>query len=156
MPTLTPCLNTSTIRPAPLQTKIEAAAAAGFRAIELWNDDITAFLQQGGTPAGVLDLLRAHSLTVPSIIAVMGWIGCAPEQREAQRAEAIRRIQQARDVGSPTIVASPPMGTVDVARAAADYRELLAMGREFGVLASMEFLGFVEQINSIPAAWEIV
>jgi sugar phosphate isomerase/epimerase len=156
MPTLTPCLNASTIRPAPLLTKIEAAAAAGFRAIELWNDDVTAFVEGGGSLAQVGERLASAGLSVPSVIAVMGWIGCPAGERDERRREAVRRMEQAKALGSPFIVASPPMGRADVAQAAADYRELLQIGRDVGIRPSMEFLGFVDQINSIPAAWEIV
>ncbi len=43
------CLNTSTIRPTPLLEKIEIAGKAGYSAIEPWNDEITAYLEQGGS-----------------------------------------------------------------------------------------------------------
>ena len=41
------CLNTSTIRPTPLLEKIRLAGQAGYSAIEPWNDEITAYLEQG-------------------------------------------------------------------------------------------------------------
>jgi sugar phosphate isomerase/epimerase len=151
-----PCLNTSTIRPASLVDKIQAAARAGFRAIEPWNDDVDAYLKGGGTMESLKALLREHGLSVPSVIAVMGWIGCSDAERDTRRAEAIRRIEQAAALGAPHIVASPPGGTVDLDRAARDYRELLQLGKERGIRPSMEFLGFVQQINNINAAWEIV
>jgi len=72
-----PCFNTSTIRPTPLMEKIRLAGAAGFRAIELWNDDVTAYLAGGGTMEEIRGALRSAGLTVPSVIAVLGWIGCA-------------------------------------------------------------------------------
>ena len=34
------CLNTSTIRPTPLLEKIRIAGAAGYQAIEPWNDEV--------------------------------------------------------------------------------------------------------------------
>ena len=43
------CLNTSTIRPTPLLEKIRIAGAAGYQAIEPWNDEITDYLEQGGS-----------------------------------------------------------------------------------------------------------
>jgi sugar phosphate isomerase/epimerase len=43
------CLNSSTIRPAPLSEKIRIANAVGYKAIELWHDDIDLYLLQGGT-----------------------------------------------------------------------------------------------------------
>ena len=59
-----PCLNTSTIRPASLVDKINAAAQAGFRAIEPWNDDVDTYLKQGGTWEALKGLLRERGLTV--------------------------------------------------------------------------------------------
>src|SRR5436190_1033866 len=99
-----PCLNTSTIRPAPLVDKVNAAAAAGFRAIEPWYDDVDAYQAGGGTIESLQALLREKNLSVVSEIAVMGWVGCADSERDAQRTEAIRRIEQAAAIGSPHIV----------------------------------------------------
>jgi sugar phosphate isomerase/epimerase len=151
-----PCLNTSTIRPASLVTKIEAAATAGFRAIEPWNDDVDAHLAAGGTIEEIQALLRRHGLTVPSMIAIMGFVGNDEPGRDARLAEARRRMLQAKALGSPFIVASPPLGRTDLARCGADYAELLELGREVGLRPAMEFLGFVDQVNSIAVAREIM
>src|SRR5205809_12188 len=71
-------------------------------------------------------------------------------------APLVDKIEEAAALGAPHIVASPPGGTVDLDRAARDYREVLQFGKARGIRPSMEFLGFVEQINNINAAWEIV
>jgi sugar phosphate isomerase/epimerase len=136
--------------------KIEAAAAAGFRAIEPWNDDVDAHLASGGSLAEIQELLARHRLEVPSMIAIMGFVGNEAPGRAERLAEARRRMQQARDLGSPFIVASPPMGRADLQRCGADYAALLELGREIGVRPAMEFLGFVEHVNSIPVAREIM
>lgn len=151
-----PCLNTSTLRPASLMDKIDAAAAAGFRAVELWNGDVFDFLDAGGTLQQVRERLQGHGLTVPSMIAIMGFVGNEDPGRAERLGEARRRMEQARDLGASFIVASPPMGRTDLARCGDDYAELLALGREIGIRPAMEFLGFVEQVNSIAAAREIM
>jgi 2-keto-myo-inositol isomerase len=151
-----PCLNTSTIRPAGLVDKIEAAAAAGFRAIEPWNDDVDAYLATGGTMEELTDRLRSHGLIIPSMIAIMGFVGNDAPGREARLTEAGRRMQQAKDLGSPFIVASPPMERADLAQCGRDYAELLSLGRGIGIRPAMEFLGFVEHVNSIATAREIM
>lgn len=151
-----PCLNTSTLRPASLPDKIHAAADAGFKAVELWNDDLDGFLVGGGSLEEVRDLLADCGLIVPSVIAVMGFVGNAEAGRGERLAEARRRMEQAREMGAPFIVASPPMGRTDLARCADDYAELLNLGREVGVRPAMEFLGFVEQVNNIAAVREIM
>jgi sugar phosphate isomerase/epimerase len=151
-----PCLNASTIRPAPLPDKIDAAAAAGFRAIELWNDDVTAYLEAGGTMNDLRARLNDHGLTVPSVIAIMGFVGNEEPGRTERLGEARRRMEQARDLGAPFIVASPPMGRADPNRCGDDYGELLELGRLVGIRPAMEFLGFVEQVNNIRSARTIM
>lgn len=151
-----PCLNTSTIRPASLMDKIDAAAAAGFRAVELWNEDVLAYVASGGTLGQVRDRLEEYGLIVPSMIAIMGFVGNDEPGREKRAGEARRRMEQARDLGAPFIVASPPLGRTDLARCGDDYAELLAMGREVGIRPAMEFLGFVEHVNSIRSVREIM
>jgi len=151
-----PCLNTSTIRPASLPDKIDAAAGAGFRAVELWNEDVFAYLKGGGTLDEVKERLTRHGLTVPSMIAIMGFVGNDDPGRELRLREARRRMEQARDLGAPFIVASPPLDMTDLARCGRDYAELLALGREVGIRPAMEFLGFVRHVNSIAAVREIM
>jgi 2-keto-myo-inositol isomerase len=151
-----PCLNTSTIRPASVMDKIDAAAAAGFKAIELWNPDVFAYIEGGGTLQQVKDRLSERGLIVPSMIAIMGFVGNEEPGREERLGEARRRMEQARDLGAPFIVASPPGGYTDLARCGDDYVELLQLGREVGIRPAMEFLGFVAQVNNIRSAREIM
>lgn len=149
------CLNTSTIRPAGLMEKIEAAARAGYGGIELWSDDLTAFERSGGSLKTIRRALEENGLHVPSVIALTGWIDAAGAWQQAFD-EARRRMEQAAAVGARSIVASPPQGRVDLRAAADRYRALLAAGREIGVTPSMEFLGFTDHVNDIETAWEIV
>jgi 2-keto-myo-inositol isomerase len=151
-----PCLNTSTIRPASVPDKIDAATRAGFRGIELWNEDVSAYVAGGGSLQEVSRRLSDCGLQVPSTIAIMGFIGNEEPGRDERLAEARRRMEQARELGSPFIVASPPMGRADLGRCADDYAQLLMLGREIGVRPAMEFLGFVEQVNNLRSAREIV
>ena len=53
MSQFTLALNTSTIRPASLMDKIRIAGKTGYEAIELWNDDLTAYEEQNGSLADV-------------------------------------------------------------------------------------------------------
>ena len=151
-----PCLNTSTLRPASLFDKIDAAAQAGFKAIEPWNQEIDEFIAGGGTFQQVKERIDGHGLKVVSCIAIMGFVGNDEPGREERLGEARRRMEQARDLGAPFIVASPPLERTDLARCGEDYRELLELGREVGIRPAMEFLGFVEHVNSIATAREIM
>ena len=149
------CLNTSTIRPTPLLKKIEIAGKAGYNAIEPWNDEINAYLEQGGSLAELKHALADAGLKVVSVIALHSWI--TTEGAEYQRVldDCRRRMAQAVELGSPYIVASPPQQVVDLNHASQRFGELLAIGTAAGVVPSMEFLGFVDGVKSVAAAWAI-
>ena len=67
-------LNTSTIRPADLMDKIRIAGETGYTAIELWNNDLSDYEEQGGSLADIKKALDDHGLTVPTVIALHGWL----------------------------------------------------------------------------------
>lgn len=149
------CLNTSTIRPTPLLEKIRIAGAAGYRAIEPWNVEVDAYLRQGGSIPELRTALNEAGLRVVSVIALGGWITAEGDERAGVLEECRRRMEQARELGSPFIVASPPQEVVDLRAAAARFGELIELGRSVGVIPSMEFLGFVDGVNTLRAAQEI-
>jgi len=149
------CLNTSTIRPTPLLEKIRIAGAVGYQAIEPWNDEITEYLNQGGSLAELKKALRDAGLKVVSVIALHSWITAEGDEKVKAFEECRRRMDQAAALESPYIVASPPRGVVDLGRATERFAELLALGRSAGVIPSMEFLGFVEGIKNLASAWAI-
>ena len=150
------CLNSSTIRPAPLLEKIRIAAATGYRAIELWNNDLTAHEESGGSLQDVRKTLDDAGLQVPTVIALHGWLGSSGDERTRALEEARRRMAQAADVGAPHIVASPPMDPFDLSRGGDHYRELLELGRQMGVAPAMEYLGFMKSVHTIEQAWQII
>jgi sugar phosphate isomerase/epimerase len=149
------CLNTSTIRPTPLLEKIAVAGRAGYTAIEPWNDEITEYLERGGTLADLRRALAGAGLKVVSVIALHGWITAEGSEYRRVLDDCRRRMGQAAELGSPYIVASPPQQVVDLDRAAERYAELLRIGGEIGVRPSMEFLGFVDGIKDVAGAWAI-
>lgn len=149
------CLNTSTIRPTPLLEKVRIAGQAGYSAIEPWNDEIDEYLRQGGTLAELKTALDDAGLKVVSMIALGGWITAEGDEHARILDECRRRMDQAAALGSPYIVASPPQPIVNLEHASRRYAELLRLGREHGVKPSMEFLGFVDGIKTMAAAWAI-
>jgi 2-keto-myo-inositol isomerase len=149
------CLNTSTIRPTPLLDKIRFAGAAGYSAIEPWNDEITEYLAAGGTLAELKSALADAGLKVVSVIALHSWVTAEGDEYQRVLGECRRRMDQAAALESPYIVASPPHEVVDLGRAARRFGELLRLGRDAGVTPSMEFLGFVAGIKNVASAWTI-
>lgn len=156
MPDFIYTLNCSTIRPVPVLEKIRIAGATGYRAIELWHDDLDAHIQRGGTLADVRQALADCGLQVPTTIYLKGWFETTGAEHLSELEECKRRMAQSVEVGAEYIIAGPPMGHADLELGGRNYRELLAIGREIGVKPAMEFLGFVEELNTIDGAWEVV
>jgi 2-keto-myo-inositol isomerase len=149
------CLNTSTIRPTPLLKKIAIAGKAGYVAIEPWNDEITEYLQQGGSIGELKRALGDAGLAVASMIALHGWVTSEGDEHRRVLDDCRRRMTQAVQLGSPYIVASPPKEVVEVNRASDRFAELLEIGEQIGVVPSMEFLGFVDGVKNVATAWAI-
>jgi 2-keto-myo-inositol isomerase len=149
------CLNTSTIRPTPLLEKIAIAGKAGYQAIEPWNDEIAAYLDQGGSVSELKRALADAGLAVVSMIALHSWVTSDGAEHVRVLDDCRRRMAQAAQLGSPYIVASPPQEVVDVNRASDRFGELLEIGEQIGVVPSMEFLGFVDGVNNVATAWAI-
>ena len=150
------CLNSSTIRPTPLLDKIRIAGETGYAAIELWHDDIEAYVASGGKLADIRKALDDHCLQLPTTIYLRGWCDTTGAEHAAGLNECKRRLADAAALGAIYSIASPAGGAVDVALAARNYAELLTLGLSFGVKPAMEYLGFVEQINTIESALEIM
>lgn len=150
------CLNSSTIRPTPILKKIAVARKAGYSAIELWHDDIDAHLAQGGSLAEIRAAVESEGLEVPTTIYLKGWFETTGPAKAAEWAECARRMRQAAAVGARHIIAGPPGGRADLELGARHYRDLLELGLSLGVRPAMEFLGFVDELNSIEGALEVV
>lgn len=149
-------LNSSTIRPTPILDKIRIAGEAGYQAIELWHDDIDAYFAAGGALSDIRKALDDRGLAVPTTIYVKGWFESVGEEHARALEECKRRMHQSAALGAAHIIAGPPAGFADHDQGARNYRELLEIGRQIGVKPAMEYLGFVEDINTIEAAAQIV
>ena len=150
------CLNSSTIRLAPILEKIKVAATAGYAAIELWHDDIDDYLATGGQLADIRKALDDHQLEAPTTIMIKGWLDTIGEIHDRCMDEVKRRMNQSAELGIPYVIAGPPLGAVDANLAASQYGKLLALGKSIGVRPSMEYLGFAQKINSIDYALDII
>lgn len=146
------CLNSSTIKPVPILRKIEIAAKAGYVGIELWHDDIDAYVESGGSVADVRRAVEDAGLVVPTTIHIHGWFQPDGEPHRQAMEEARRKLEIAAAVGAHHTVAGPPHGQADRALGAEHYAELLELGRQFGVKPSIEYLGFVEDFKTIEDA----
>ena len=148
-------LNTSTIRPVALMKKIEITAKAGFRAIELWIKDVEDYLASGHRVGEVRRALDAAGLDRPSMISLWGWCVADDRKWRAAAEDAKSKLGLAGELGVRRIVASPPKEDVVHDLAVERYGQILELGCQMGVPASLEFLGFVDGINTLEKAWAI-
>ena len=156
MPRFRYCLNASTICTTPVLRQIEVAAEAGYTAIELWHDHIDAHLRSGGSLTEIRRTLDATGLAVPTTIYLAGWFQPAGSEHVKALDEVRRRLEQSAAVGATYAIAGPPPGKADRSLGARHYAELLELGKAFGVKPAFEYLGFVDDINSIDAALDII
>ncbi len=150
------CLNASTIRTTPILRQIEVARAAGYEAIELWHDHIDEHLAAGGTLAEIRSAIDDQGLKVPTTIYLAGWFQPAGAEHVKALDEVRRRLEQSAAVGATYAIAGPPPGQADRDLGAKHYAELLELGKSFGIKPAFEYLGFVDDINTIDDAIAII
>lgn len=148
-------LNTSTIRPASLEEKLEVTASAGWDGIELWINELEAYESQGGNLKELNRRIQDLGLYVPNVIGL--W-DCMPETREAfeQSLSTTReRMRRAAEAGSLYVAAipAPDREDFDLKWGAAMYRELLRIGCEdYGITVAFEFVGFLKGVHRFGQA----
>jgi len=141
------CLNTSTIsgqKPGLLHS-IEIAAAAGYDGVELWVKDIQEWLVQGNTIDHLAKFIKAKNIRVENAISFTAWM----VDDDAKRNTALTTLQSEMQLVSVLgckRIAAPPAGVpkeqaLDIIKAGARYREILALGRKNGVMPLLEFWG---------------
>jgi sugar phosphate isomerase/epimerase len=149
-------LNASTMRGTSIPRQIEAAALAGYGALELWFADVDEHLTKGGTVPELRRALDDRGLAVPTLIYFGGWLEAPDAEWPRIKEAARRRLDLTRQLGARYMIACPPEGRAEVALAARRYRELLEVGDSIGAWPAFEFLGFVEQYRTIESAREVL
>lgn len=142
------CLNTSTIRGNQLDIVkvVDAAARAGFDAIEPWISELDAYTKNGGSLKDLGKRIADAGLTVENAIAFNSFL----TDDEKERAAGMERIKADMDkvaqIGGLRIAAVPGraaagMPPVSLDNAAKYYRAALEMGEKMGVQPLLELWG---------------
>lgn len=150
------CLNTSTIKPQSMLDKIRLAADAGFEAIELWINDIYEFVGQGGEVRDVEKVLADHGLPVISMIAARAWGEAIDVEYPIMLDEVKRRLELCCRFGANWLVCSPPRLACDFDQIARRYKDILELGRQFGVKPTFEYISFFGSVFQLEQAWQVV
>jgi 4-hydroxyphenylpyruvate dioxygenase len=139
-----------------LDEKLEAIAAAGFKAVELFENDLLSF---NGTPTDVRRAVQQLGLQIITFQPFRDFEGM-PEGRRARVFErAERKFDVMQELGCDLLmvcsnVSPESLGGID--RAAADLRELGERAAKRGMRVVFEALAWGRHINDYRDAWETV
>ena len=139
------CLNTSTIRGNNLDIvgAVNAAAKAGFQAVEPWISEIDTYTSKGATLKELRKRIADAGLTVAGAIAFNSFL----EDDDTARAASMEKLKVDMDTVSQiggTRIAAPPgnnRSAVSLDNAAKYYREALELGEKMGVQPLLELWG---------------
>ncbi|GIW86683.1 MAG: xylose isomerase [Isosphaeraceae bacterium] len=148
-------LNTSTLmgHKLPLDEELRLIAQAGYDGVEVWVREIDAYQEAGGSVDDLGKLARDLGLHIAGAIAFAEWIVDDDAKRHSGLERARREMDLVRRIGGAHI-AAPASGATDVEgmdpRVIAErYRALLKIGREQGVLPSLEVWGFSKTLGNL-------
>lgn len=155
------CLNTSTImgqKPG-LVKSIEIAAATGYDAVELWMMDIREYLSKGGSAEALANLLRSKKIVFENCISFTEWL----VDDDARRQNALSMLEEEMKIvaaiGGKRIAAPlaglEPGQVPGTAKAGERYREVLKLGRKYGVMPLLEFWGASGTLDKLSTALAI-
>jgi 2-keto-myo-inositol isomerase len=139
------CLNSSTIRGNNLGIVgvVNAAAKAGFQAIEPWIRELDDYTSKGGALKDLGNRIADAGLTVEGAIAFNSFL----DDDDARRAASMEKLKVDMDkvvqIGG-TRIAAPPgtnRAAVSLDNAATYYRDALEMGEKMGVQPLLELWG---------------
>jgi 4-hydroxyphenylpyruvate dioxygenase len=139
-----------------LNDKLQAIAAAGFKGVEIFENDLLSF---NGTPADVRRMAEDLGLRIIALQPFRDFEGMPEPQRSRGFARAERKFEVMRELGTDLLLVcsnvSPDcLGGID--RAAADLRELGERAAKHGLRVGFEALAWGRYINEYRDAWEVV
>lgn len=150
-------MNLVSLRKDPLPERLKAIAESGFEGVGLWVSDVDEFISQGGSLEEIGNLLREFNLEVPEICALGGWH--LVDDKSGVKEEVEKIGEMCRGIGIERSVLVCPVAweaEAPLERSVQDYRELCEMGKEWGLIMGLEFLGMRKGINNPISAYEIV
>lgn len=136
------------------EQKIEAAAAAGFSQIELWQQDIW---QTEGGAHQVKQWLTKSEMALTDYQVLLDFDGASVAQQESKRQEALEILDTAVRVGAHTVLV-PANTAADCQQdnIIADLHWLVEQAAQRELRIAYEAMSWSTWINTTPQAWEIV
>jgi len=139
-----------------LEEKLRAIAAAGFDAVEIFENDFTCF---DGSARDVAKLCGDLGLSICALQPFRDFEGMPEPQRAQAFRRAERKFDLMQELGTDLLlvcsnVSPASLGGID--RAAADFRELGERAGARGLRVGFEALAWGRHVNDYRDAWEIV
>ncbi|HEX5170438.1 MAG TPA: sugar phosphate isomerase/epimerase [Cyclobacteriaceae bacterium] len=142
------CLNTSTIsgqKPG-VKKYIDIAARAGYDCLEIWIGDVKEYINSGGSLPALKKLLQDSKVEAADAIGFASWMVNDDEKRRAgfQQMKEEMEILAALDcrrVAAPSAGIREASELPDMFKVGERYEELIALGRQTGVVPQLEFWG---------------
>ena len=139
-----------------LAAKLAAAAKAGFRAVELFENDFTFFPGKAREARGMASDL---GLEIVALQPLRDFEGAPVARRPRQFDRATRKLELARELGAPLLclcssVAEDAGG--DREAIAADLAELADLAHQYGLNIGYEALSWGRHVKDWTTAWDIV
>src|SRR5215813_4635384 len=139
-----------------LDEKLKTIAAAGFDAVEIFENDFTCF---GGSPREVGKLCRDLGLEICAFQPFRDFEGMPEPQRGRGFARAERKFDLMQELGTDLLLVCSnvsPLALGGIDRAADDFRELGERASARGLRVGFEALAWGRYVNDYRDAWEIV
>ena len=139
-----------------LPEKLEAIAAAGFRTVEIFENDLIAF---AGSPADVRRMCENLGLAIATCQPFRDFEGMPATKRQRTFDRAERKFDLLQELGADLLfvcssVAPDAEGGID--RLAADFHELGERAAKRGLRVGYEALAWGRHINDYRDSWEVV
>jgi 4-hydroxyphenylpyruvate dioxygenase len=139
-----------------LTEKIEAIAAAQFKGVEIFENDLLSF---NGTPADARRMIEDLGLETITFQPFRDFEGMPEPQRSKVFGRAERKFDVMQELGCDLLmicsnVSLESLGGID--RAAADFHELGERAAKRGMRVAFEALSWGRHIHDYRDAWEVV
>jgi 4-hydroxyphenylpyruvate dioxygenase len=139
-----------------LDEKLVAIAKAGFKGVEIFENDLLSF---NGTPADVRRVAAGLGLEIVTFQPFRDFEGMPPDKRERNFARAERKFDLMEELGCELLmvcsnVSPDSAGGID--RAAEDFHTLGERAAKRGIRIGFEALAWARHINDYRDAWEVV
>jgi 4-hydroxyphenylpyruvate dioxygenase len=136
--------------------KIEAIAAARFKGVEIFENDLLSF---NGTPADARSMIEGFGLKTITFQPFRDFEGMPEPQRSKVFARAERKFDIMQELGCDLLMVCSnvsPDSLGGIKRAAADFHELGERAAKRGLRVGFEALSWGRHIHDYRDSWEVV